>query len=161
MRRCSVVWYIFQLAKKYLTISDTSWIGVRNATRTSSVGIGAKPDVGATIGGELKHATSGILRLIGGTSWCVLMRDCTFPAHLICILRHFFKNISWGYGATVARLTPDEKVGSSNLSALIIGYIANTTAARSLLWCACVPRGIRTRPHFSTNVQREGSNPCL
>ena len=25
----------------------------------------------------------------------------------------------WGYGATVARLTPDQKVGSSNLSALI------------------------------------------
>ena len=24
----------------------------------------------------------------------------------------------WGYGATVARLTPDQKVGSSNLSAL-------------------------------------------
>ena len=83
MRRCSVVWYIFQLAKTYLTISDTSWIGVRNATRTSSVGIGAKPDVGATIGGELKHATSGILRLIGGTSWCVLMRDCTLSAYLI------------------------------------------------------------------------------
>ena len=144
MRRCSVVWYIFQLANKYLTISDTSWIGVRNATRTSSVGIGAKPDVGATIGGELKHATSWILRLIGGTSWCVLMRDCTLPAHSIGILEQFFKNISWGYGATVARLTPDQ-----NLSALIVGYIANTTAARSLLWCACVPRGIRTRPHFS------------
>ena len=27
--------------------------------------------------------------------------------------------IHWGYGATVARLTPDQKVGSSNLSALI------------------------------------------
>ena len=26
---------------------------------------------------------------------------------------------AWGYGATVARLTPDQKVGSSNLSALI------------------------------------------
>ena len=25
---------------------------------------------------------------------------------------------AWGYGATVARLTPDQKVGSSNLSAL-------------------------------------------
>ena len=25
----------------------------------------------------------------------------------------------WGYGATAARLTPDQKVGSSNLSALI------------------------------------------
>ena len=24
----------------------------------------------------------------------------------------------WGYGATVARLTPDQKVGSSNLSGL-------------------------------------------
>ena len=30
-------------------------------------------------------------------------------------------NIShWGYGATVARLTPDQKVGSSNLSALSV-----------------------------------------
>ena len=85
MRRCSVVWYILQLTQKYLTISDPSGIGlgVRNATRTSSVGIGAKPDVGATMGGELKHATSGILRLIGGTSWCVLMRDCTLSAYLI------------------------------------------------------------------------------
>ena len=26
--------------------------------------------------------------------------------------------INWGYGATAARLTPDQKVGSSNLSAL-------------------------------------------
>ena len=25
---------------------------------------------------------------------------------------------AWGYGATVARLTPDQKVGSSNLSGL-------------------------------------------
>ena len=25
---------------------------------------------------------------------------------------------NWGYGATVARVTPDQKVGSSNLSAL-------------------------------------------
>ena len=58
-------------------------LGARNATRTSSVGIGAKPHVGPTIGGELKHATSGILRHIGGTSWCVLMRDCTLSAHLI------------------------------------------------------------------------------
>ena len=52
MRRCSVVLYILQLANKYLTISDPSGIGlgVRTATRTSSVGIGAKPDVGATNG---------------------------------------------------------------------------------------------------------------
>ena len=30
-----------------------------------------------------------------------------------------------GYGATVARLTPDQKVGSSNLSALICVHLAN------------------------------------
>ena len=29
---------------------------------------------------------------------------------------------AWGYGATVARLTPDQKVGSSNLSALKFLY---------------------------------------
>ena len=29
-------------------------------------------------------------------------------------------NAQRGYGATVARLTPDQKVGSSNLSALIL-----------------------------------------
>ena len=82
---CVCVLYILQLANKYLTISDPSGIGlgVRNATRTSSVGIGAKPDVGATMGGELKHATSGILRLIGGTLWCVLVRDCTLSADLL------------------------------------------------------------------------------
>ena len=51
--------------------------------------------------------------------------------------------------APLAQRSPDQKVGTSNLSALIVGHIANTTAARSLLWCACVPRGIRTRPHFS------------
>ena len=84
MRRCSVVWCILQLTNKYLTISDPSGIGlgVRNATRTTSVGIGAKPDVGATIGGELEHASSGILRLVGGTLWRVLMRDCTLSADL-------------------------------------------------------------------------------
>ena len=30
----------------------------------------------------------------------------------------------WGYGATVARVTPDHKVGSSNLSGLISGVAA-------------------------------------
>ena len=30
-----------------------------------------------------------------------------------------FWNVNRGYGATAARLTPDQKVGSSNLSALI------------------------------------------
>ena len=33
-----------------------------------------------------------------------------------------------GYGATVARLTPDQKVGSSNLSALIFAILICATA---------------------------------
>ena len=37
--------------------------------------------------------------------------------------------IHWGYGATVARLTPDQKVGSSNLS----GLIAMVYAGRYLI----------------------------
>ena len=31
---------------------------------------------------------------------------------------------AWGYGATAARLTPDQKVGSSNLSGLIRDSLA-------------------------------------
>ena len=42
-----------------------------------------------------------------------------------------------GYGATVARLTPDQKVGSSNLSALIFPEYH--------LCCACALRGDRAR----------------
>ena len=34
-------------------------------------------------------------------------------------LRRVVFLFTWGYGATAARLTPDQKVGSSNLSALI------------------------------------------
>ena len=34
-----------------------------------------------------------------------------------------------GYGATAARLTPDQKVGSSNLSALIFAMPASTALA--------------------------------
>ena len=36
---------------------------------------------------------------------------------------HFFI-ATWGYGATAARLTPDQKVGSSNLSGLIWDSLA-------------------------------------
>ena len=54
--------------------------------------------------------------------------------------RPFFQR---GYGATAARLTPDQKVGSSNLSALI-SLPPRTTARTSTLaaWgmpCACAP----------------------
>ena len=37
----------------------------------------------------------------------------------------------WGYGATVARLTPDQKVGSSNLSALIVYWSAFASSSGS------------------------------
>ena len=40
-----------------------------------------------------------------------------------CIHYHFACLHYWGYGATAARLTPDQKVGSSNLSALILPTI--------------------------------------
>ena len=36
---------------------------------------------------------------------------------------HFFM-ATWGYGATAARPTPDQKVGSSNLSGLILDSLA-------------------------------------
>ena len=35
----------------------------------------------------------------------------------------------WGYGATAARLTPDQKVGSSNLSGLIFLFAHRSTLA--------------------------------
>ena len=39
-----------------------------------------------------------------------------FTAHVLNISLHLLLK---GYGATAARLTPDQKVGSSNLSGLI------------------------------------------
>lgn len=45
---------------------------------------------------------------------------------------------NWGYGATAARLTPDQKVGSSNLSALIFEYVLGNAFVRasSAILCA-------------------------
>ena len=40
-----------------------------------------------------------------------------------------------GYGATVARLTPDQKVGSSNLSALIVDVSISSPPPRPI--CVC------------------------
>ena len=53
----------------------------------------------------------------------------------------------WGYGATVARLTQDQKVGSSNLSVLNVcsGMLLCFLAAVAHMCCpdrwACVPAG--------------------
>ena len=41
----------------------------------------------------------------------------------------------WGYGATVARLTPDQKVGSSNLPGLIFFVLGCEKTARVLPLC--------------------------
>ena len=56
-----------------------------------------------------------------------------------------------GYGATAARLTPDQKVGSSNLSGLICHTLPTmepTTAKLPQQAAGCVP-GLKggTRPH--------------
>ena len=37
---------------------------------------------------------------------------------------HVFR-AAWGYGATAARVTPDQKVGRSNLSGLILNSLAS------------------------------------
>ena len=58
----------------------------------------------------------------------------------------------WGYGATVARLTPDQKVGSSNLSALTFA-MARASAARSERNCVA-PRA----KYFTTSFCRPRSS---
>ena len=58
----------------------------------------------------------------------LLVRRCGACASLVCmaLLRLFIlhclfpRGLQRGYGATVARLTPDQKVGSSNLSVVTI-----------------------------------------
>ena len=53
-----------------------------------------------------------------------------------CLYRgkHIYESlvVTWGYGATVARLTPDQKVGSSNLSALIGSVRVHPAAHRRM-----------------------------
>ena len=46
-----------------------------------------------------------------------------------------------GYGATAARLTPDQKVGSSNLSALI--FVNGETFQRLQRICIASPKSLR------------------
>ena len=46
-----------------------------------------------------------------------------FIAHLHCSSIYLRTIGHWLYGATVARLTPDQKVGSSNLSAVICNLL--------------------------------------
>ena len=61
----------------------------------------------------------------GPPTWQNLPRDITAPTHkkpnaTACLKRVCGRAMcNRGYGATAARLTPDQKVGSSNLSGLI------------------------------------------
>ena len=56
---------------------------------------------------------------------------------------------TWGYGATAVRLTPDQKVGSSNLSAL-----KHFSAAASGLSHTTLPGDVASGPlpHFKVRI---------
>ena len=54
-----------------------------------------------------------------------------------------------GYGATVARLTPDQKVGSSNLSVLILWSAPGWVQVRAHALCDCTHR----YPRWDSNPQ--------
>ena len=58
-----------------------------------------------------------------------------------------------GYGATAARLTPDQKVGSSNLSALILPTRRTQGCGLQILWQRALEP---PRSHFSRNARRIG-----
>ena len=63
----------------------------------------------------------------------------------------------WGYGATVARLTPDQKVGSSNLSALRACLCCRSLAAWPVI-CASSTYGAVQWPDI---LLRLNSSICL
>ena len=69
-----------------------------------------------------------------------------------------------GYGATAARLTPDQKVGSSNLSGLnfhwqLLGRVLSA-AARPARPAALAPAEVRV-PQLLLALQLCGSSPCI
>ena len=66
-----------------------------------------------------------MLATLRNSSMTCTIAEASSPSQRSC-LRHLLQHGSlpkatshWGYGATAARLTPDQKVGSSNLSGLI------------------------------------------
>ena len=69
-----------------------------------------------------------------------------------------------GYGATAACLTPDQKVGSSNLSGLnfhwqLLGRVLSA-AARPARPAALAPAEVRV-PQLLLALQLCGSSPCI
>ena len=76
-----------------------------------------------------------------GLCGCIAM---TGNAHADC---------NWGYGETVARLTQDQKVGNSNLSAFYI-LVRKGPGLGSRLRCATTPRnGAVAHPNNQTNAE--------
>ena len=83
---------------------------------------------------EEQQVTTDIRRIPSQHALYVESRLDTPSCHQVCRLGHLASHFyQRGYGATVARLTPDQKVGSSNLSALmhtLIGGILRVFATR-------------------------------
>ena len=79
---------------------------------------------------------------------CTVAETSSCSQHSWC--RHPFReglpsraSSHWGYGATAARLTPDQKVGSSNLSALIFCWLGRGMLSECFLAC---PIGLKISP---------------
>ena len=68
---------------------------------------------------------------------------------LCMILTRYFQG---GYGATVARLTPDQKVGSSNLSALIFNGLTEQFEDGGWAKICVSGRPVRTNQHISSSM---------
>ena len=70
----------------------------------------------------------------------------TLASFATCLLCHILASssaLSRGYGATAARLTPDQKVGSSNLSGLIFLPAKTTPKALSMASDTSAPKHTR------------------
>ena len=91
-------------------------------------------------------------------------RDLRPPRAAIAGIKQRSNFAHWGYGATAARLTPDQKVGSSNLSGLnfhwqLLGRVLSA-AARPARPAALAPAEVRV-PQLLLALQLCGSSPCI
>ena len=89
--------------------------------------------------------------------------DLTAGAHSACMAA-LLNRRSRGYGAMAARLTPDQKVGSSDLSGLnfhwqLLGRVLSA-AARPARPAALAPAEVRV-PQLLLALQLCGSSPCI
>ena len=74
---------------------------------------------------------------------------------------HGGRNASyWAYGATVARLTPDQKVGNSNLSALICAPFLTEVIQFDDIVCAG-GRAVESHRRFMDNSPKKKTEPWM